>query len=74
MTEIDAFNFILNWTLKIGFLLLTFIFLAFAILFIRQVDVMTTAVEDPLNPKLKIISWLYFLLTLTILIFFVFYL
>ncbi|NOY14990.1 MAG: hypothetical protein GXP43_02120 [bacterium] len=69
-----SISLIFTFLLKIGFLLLTTIFIGFAVLFIRQVKVMTEAVHDPLNPKLRIISWAYLILTAAIFIFFIFYL
>ena len=74
MTDLNTIHTIFGWFLKTGFLLLTLIFLGFAVLFIRQVDMMTSAVQDPLNPKLKIVSWLYLLLTILIFVFFILYL
>ena len=74
MTDMSTFNTIFGALLKMGFLLLTSVFIGFAILFIRQVKIMTQSVQDPLNPKLTLLSWLYLTLVLVIFVFLVFYL
>jgi len=74
MTDVSILNTVFGLILKLGFLTLTGIFIGFAILFIRQVKIMTQSVHDPLNPKLTILSWLYLVLVLTIFAFLIFYL
>jgi hypothetical protein len=55
---------VVKWFLIVGL----FMYLAFAVVIIRQVGVMSEAFEDPFNPLIKIFAWAHLILTILLII------
>ncbi len=72
MVHPNTISLAVYWFFKIGFILITLLFVGFGVLLIRQVRLMSDTVKDPMNEKIVVVSWLYFLLTLATLGYFIF--
>jgi len=59
---------------KIGFILINVILVGFGVLLVKQVGLMTKTIKDPLNPRLKLVAWIYLFLVVFNFIFLFFYL
>lgn len=53
------FSFSLSWIFKIPFLLGMLFYLAFGVIVVRQVSLMSKTLEGPFNFPIKVIAWIH---------------
>ncbi len=75
-TNMGAFvpSGIILGTVRIFFLTAFLLYVIFAIILTRQVDVMSKTVETPLSPKIRVVSYIHLLAAIVILLHLFFFL